>query len=150
MTEHKQIHIYVEIEKDDIKELEFSHDKIKGREIKEAAKLPLESDLGTKRDGEVYLVKNDETITIKNDERFFVIYSEVTIHIDKKKEKSPNPTTGATLYVLGKVPAGYDLFEEIHGAGDDKLIKNDNKEIELKNHLRFYTAKQSLNPGNGK
>jgi hypothetical protein len=150
MTEHKTIKIYVEIEKDDIKELEFSQDKIKGREIKEAAKLPLESDLGAKRDGEVFLVKNDEIVTIKNGERFFVIYTEVTIYIDKKKETSPNPTTGAALYVLGKVPVGYDLFEEIHGAGDDKLIKNDDKEIELKNHLRFYTAKQSLNPGNGK
>ena len=57
---------------------------------------------------------------------------------------------GAALYTLGKVPAGYDLFEEIPGPGDDKLIQNDATTIELKNGLHFYTAKQSLNPGNGK
>jgi len=74
---------------------------------------------------------------------------EVTIHIDKKMYKSPNPTTGAALYTLGKVPAGYDLFEEVPGPGDDKLIPNDDKTIELKDGLHFYTAKQSLNPGDG-
>ena len=150
MSENTKCKISVEIEKDNIKELEFGCDQIKGREIKEKAGLPLESDLGTKRAGEVFLVENDETVTIKSGELFFVIYKEVTIHIDKKEKKSPNPTTGAALYLLGDVPAGYDLFEEIHGAGDDKLIVNDNKEIELKKHLRFYTSKQSLNPGNGK
>lgn len=32
---------------------------------------------------------------------------EVTIIIDKKETKSPNPTTGAALYKLGEVAAGY-------------------------------------------
>jgi hypothetical protein len=77
-------------------------------------------------------------------------HSEVEIHIDKTSLKSPSPTTGAALYTLGKVVAGYDLFEEIPGPGDDKLILNDITAIELKNGTHFYTAKQSLNPGNGK
>ncbi len=76
--------------------------------------------------------------------------SDVSIIIDKKEHKSPNPTTGAALYVLGNVPAGFDLFEEVPGQGDDKLIKNDNSQIELKNGLHFYSAKQSLNPGDGR
>ena len=76
--------------------------------------------------------------------------TEITIHIDKKMYKSPNPTTGAALYTLGKVPAGYDLFEETPGPGDDKLIPNDSTRINLKDGLHFYTAKQSLNPGRGK
>jgi hypothetical protein len=75
---------------------------------------------------------------------------EVTIHIDKTPYKSPDPTTGAALYTLGKVPAGYDLFEEIPGPGDDKLIPNNDTRIDLKDGLHFYTAKQSLNPGDGK
>lgn len=77
-------------------------------------------------------------------------HNEVTIHIDKKTLKSPNPTTGAALYVLGSVPTGYDLFEEVPGPGDDTLIKNDDTSYDLKNGSHFYTAKQSLNPGNGK
>jgi hypothetical protein len=76
--------------------------------------------------------------------------TEVAIHIDKKIYKSPRLTTGAALYALGKVTAGYDLFEETPGPGDDKLVPNDETKIELKDGLHFYTAKQSLNPGNGK
>jgi hypothetical protein len=74
----------------------------------------------------------------------------VTIHIDKKTLTSPNPTTGAALYTLGTVPVGYDLFEEVPGPGDDILISNDSTSIELKNGSHFYTAKQSLNPGDGR
>lgn len=77
-------------------------------------------------------------------------HTEVAIHIDKKLYKSPNPTTGAALYALGKVSAGFDLFQEVPSQGDDKLIKNDETAIEIKDGLHFYTVKQSLNPGNGK
>ena len=75
--------------------------------------------------------------------------TEVEIHIDKKNYRSPNPTTGSALYSLGTVAAGYDLFEEIPGPGDDRPIPNDATTIELKNGTHFYTAKQSLNPGDG-
>lgn len=74
-------------------------------------------------------------------------HAEVTIIMDKKEKKSPNPTTGATLYVLGEVAAGYDLWKEVPGKGDDELIPNDATPIELKNGEHFYTAQSSLNPG---
>jgi hypothetical protein len=77
-------------------------------------------------------------------------HSEVTIHIDKTTHKSPNPTTGSAIYALGKVLAGFDLFEEVHGKGDDILIRNDETTIQITPGSHFYTAKQSLNPGNGK
>lgn len=49
----------------------------------------------------------------------------VSIHIDNKEYKSPNPTTGAALYVLGHIdPNLYDLFRETHGHGDDEPILN--------------------------
>jgi hypothetical protein len=72
---------------------------------------------------------------------------EVTIIIDKKEKKSPNPTIGAALYKLGEVAAGYDLWEEVHGKGDDVLISNDGAPITLKNGEQFYTAQSNLNPG---
>jgi len=71
----------------------------------------------------------------------------VSIHIDGHEEKSPNPTTGAALYVLGGVKAGYELFREVPGKGDDELIKNNKNVVELKNGQHFYSAEQSLNPG---
>ncbi len=72
---------------------------------------------------------------------------EVSIHIDKKEYKSPNPTTGAALYNLGHVASGYDLWREVHGKGDDEQIANNGTPIELKNGDHFYTAQSSLNPG---
>lgn len=75
--------------------------------------------------------------------------AEVTIIIDKKEKKSPNPTTGAALYALGAVAAGYDLWKEVPGKGDDELIPKNGTEIQLKNGEHFYTAQSSLNPGTG-
>jgi hypothetical protein len=72
---------------------------------------------------------------------------DVTIIIDKKETKSPNPTTGEALYKLGEIAAGYDLWEEVHGKGDDVLIPNDGAPITLKNGEHFYTAQSNLNPG---
>jgi hypothetical protein len=73
---------------------------------------------------------------------------EVTIIIDKKEYKSPNPTTGHALYVLGGIdPKVYDLFLETHGKGDDELIPDDAKPIELKDGDHFFSLKKKLNPG---
>jgi hypothetical protein len=72
----------------------------------------------------------------------------VTIHIDKKTLKSPNPTTGNALYALGQIPAGYDLWREVHGKGDDERISNDASQVVLKDGDHFYSAQSTLNPGN--
>ena len=75
-------------------------------------------------------------------------HDEVTIHIDSKTYKSPNPTTGAALYIMGSIDASqYDLFLEVHGHGDDILIPNDSNEITLKNGNHYYSAQKNLNPG---
>ena len=73
---------------------------------------------------------------------------EVHISIDKKKYTSPSPTTGQALYALGQIAAGYDLFRETHGAGDDELIPNSGVSVELHNGDKFYSAQSTLNPGN--
>lgn len=73
--------------------------------------------------------------------------NEITIHIDKNQYKFPSPTTGAALYTLGLVAAGYDLWREVHGKGDDEQIANNGTPVVLKNGDHFYTAQSSLNPG---
>jgi hypothetical protein len=75
------------------------------------------------------------------------VHQEVSIIIDKTHYKSPNPTTGAALYELGHVQAGYDLFREVRGKGDDEFIPNDGTEVELHEGDHFYTAQSTLNPG---
>jgi hypothetical protein len=74
-------------------------------------------------------------------------HSQVSIHIDSTEYKSPNPTTGAALYILGQVKPGFALFKEIHGHGDDSKIPNDGTTEDLKNGDHFYSAKDELNPG---
>jgi len=74
-------------------------------------------------------------------------HSEAHIIIDKKEKVSPNPTTGTALYALGQVQAGYELFREVHGKGDDEPIPNNDTQIALKDGDHFYSAQQTLNPG---
>lgn len=74
-------------------------------------------------------------------------HGEVNITIDKKHKKSVTPTTGNALYQLGEIAEGYDLFQEVHGPGDDWIVPRDNTEIMLDNGDHFYSAQSSLNPG---
>lgn len=75
-------------------------------------------------------------------------HTTVNIIIDTKHHTTPNPTTGHALYMLGTVPAGFDLYREVPGKGDDELIPNDAASIALKEGENFFSSKQSLNPGN--
>jgi hypothetical protein len=71
-----------------------------------------------------------------------------SIHIDKQNLKTPTPTTGAALYVLGNVNAAkYDLFLEAPGKGDDLLIPNDITVQNVKDGSHYYSAQKALNPG---
>lgn len=72
----------------------------------------------------------------------------VSIIIDGKEKKSPNPTTGSALYALGQIdPNKYDLFRETHGHGDDELIQNNDTPVELHDGDHFFSAQKKLNPG---
>lgn len=73
----------------------------------------------------------------------------VPIKIDKANLKTPTPTTGAALYLLGTVDgATYDLWLEVPGPSEDVLIANDGTPLEVKSGSHFYTVKKTLNPGN--
>ena len=48
---------------------------------------------------------------------------ETRVHIDRHPYESPNPTTGAALYALGKVPAGFQLYREAKGDTEDEQHK---------------------------
>ena len=67
------IHIFVEVTKTDKRKVEFSQNEVTGAQIKTAAQVPLDSDLAQRKEGQIVLVKNDETITIKNGDQFVVL-----------------------------------------------------------------------------
>ena len=66
---------------------------------------------------------------------------EVRIHIDREPYESPDPTTGAALYVLGKVSAHRELFREVDGDREDSLVPNDETTVRLKRDEHFYSEK---------
>ena len=66
--------------------------------------------------------------------------NEVRIHIDQKQYESPNPTTGAALYLLGNVAEGLVLYRKAKGNEEDELIENDEGTIRLRNGEHFHSG----------
>jgi hypothetical protein len=67
---------------------------------------------------------------------------EVRIHIDRHPYESPNPTTGAALYALGKVPTGFQLYREVAGDEEDEPIHDDNEKEHLTPDEHFYSKEE--------
>jgi hypothetical protein len=65
---------------------------------------------------------------------------EVRIHIDEHQYQSPTPTTGAALYVLGKVAAGMELYREVQGDREDPAIENGPETVDLKEDDHFHSG----------
>ena len=63
---------------------------------------------------------------------------EVRVHIDRTPYRSPNPTNGESLYALGKVKAGCDLYQEVHGDEEDRLVPNCKEQVRLNEDEHFY------------
>ena len=66
---------------------------------------------------------------------------EVRIHIDREPYQSPNPTTDAALYGLGKIPPHRELFREVHGDHEDIPVPKDDAVINLRQDEHFYSEK---------
>ncbi|MFA5841122.1 MAG: hypothetical protein WC847_02540 [Candidatus Paceibacterota bacterium] len=96
--------------------------------------------------GAVFIIKADRIkFMVDNNKKE---KDSVVVHIDKSEYRSPNPTTGVALYALGNInSAEYDLYQEVPGHGDDKLIPADTTEIKLKNGEHFYSVQKKINPG---
>jgi hypothetical protein len=65
---------------------------------------------------------------------------EVRIHIDEHRYESPNPTTGAALYRLGKIAAGMELYREVRGDREDLAIENGSEIVHLKEDDHFHSG----------
>jgi hypothetical protein len=64
----------------------------------------------------------------------------VRIHIDQVQYESPNPTTGAALYLLGNVKHGRLLYREVRGDREDPPIENGPETIHLREDEHFHTG----------
>lgn len=68
------------------------------------------------------------------------MHREVRVHIDLHPHHSPDPTTGAALYALGKVRPDYVLYREVEGDWEDKPVINDESPVHLKEDEHFHSA----------
>src|SRR5258708_21656856 len=69
----------------------------------------------------------------------FEAKNHVRIHIDQHPYHSPNPTTGAALYVLGKEEPGLELFREVTGDSEDPEVAKSPEAIHLKEDEHFHS-----------
>jgi len=74
-------------------------------------------------------------------------HHEVDIIIDREHLKSPKETTGAALYTLGKVQAGFTLYRETPGPREDEPITNDHTPVRVHEHEKFYSTPGKVTPG---
>jgi Multiubiquitin len=63
----------------------------------------------------------------------------VRIHIDRERYESVNPTTGAALYLLGKIEPLHELFREENGNHEDEIVPNNDSKIHLIQDEHFYS-----------
>lgn len=73
----------------------------------------------------------------------------VRIHIDREIFESPDPTTGKALYALAQIPNHRELFREVAGDHEDKLVPRDDTVIDLKKDDHFYSQKAVIVGVNG-
>jgi hypothetical protein len=63
------------------------------------------------------------------------------IRICGSPHDSPNPTTGAALYALGKISGHQELFREVGGDHEDEPVAKDDKEVRLVEDEHFYSER---------
>ena len=66
---------------------------------------------------------------------------EVKIFIDQHTYHSPNPTTGAALYAMGKVEPGLELFREVTDDREDPEVPNGPETVHLKEDEHFHSER---------
>src|SRR5436189_210808 len=65
---------------------------------------------------------------------------QVRIHIDQHRYESPNQTTGAALYTLGRIGANLELYREVTGDREDKPIDDSPEIIHLREDDHFHSG----------
>jgi hypothetical protein len=64
----------------------------------------------------------------------------VRIHIDQRPYHSPNPTTGTALYELAQIGPELQLYQEVGGDREDKLVPRGHPEVHLHEDEHFHSA----------
>ena len=71
-TKEKVIHVFVQVDRNTQRKLDFTDDHVTGAQIKQKAGVPLENDLAQRNGQKLDLVTNEATIPIKEGDHFAV------------------------------------------------------------------------------
>jgi hypothetical protein len=85
-------------------------------------------------------VKEEGEFNVSEEQRKAEGNHEVRIHIDEVRYESLNPTTGEALYKLGNVAPGLDLYQELTGDREDKVVPNAPETVHLKEDEHFHSG----------
>ena len=69
---------------------------------------------------------------------------EIRVHIDQEPFQSPSVTTGAALYLLGKVAPSHQLYREVMGCQEDEPIFNDEEVFHLHEDSHFHSSDKAF------
>jgi len=69
----KAIHIFVEVDRQKQVRVEFETDRVSGKQIKDAAGVPLDWDLAVRRGERLEVVTNNQVIEIRDGEHFVAL-----------------------------------------------------------------------------
>jgi len=86
MSTKTNVHIVVEITHTDQRKLDFDQHEVTGRQIKEAAKLPLDTELAVDREDGFDSIANEEKLTIRDGERFVVIHKDIVLIVNGREK----------------------------------------------------------------
>jgi hypothetical protein len=64
----------------------------------------------------------------------------VRIHIDEHRYQSPNPTSGLALYRLGSIADDFELYREVGGNHEDKVVEKGPETIHLFEDEHFHSG----------
>ncbi len=131
MEKQPLVQVILEVSKSDHRKLEFSKDRVTGREIKEAARLSSDTELAVQDEGELERVANDEVLNIRGGERLVVIHKELNIHVfvevastdHRRVDFHEHRVTGRQIKEAAKVPLDDDL-ESLKG-GKRQPVQDD-------------------------
>jgi hypothetical protein len=134
------IHIFVEVTKTDQRKIEFNKEQVTGRQIKEAAKVSLEDDLMAKVGGREEVVKNDDTVTIKNGEHFYVSPKTHVINFtvnDEPYSTTEKELTPIKIMQMAGIDPDQNYLVEIINKKQESYKDEPNKIIHIHDGMEF-------------
>lgn len=139
------VHVVVEVAKNDRRKVEFHHHEVTGRQIMEKAGVPLREheELFSFRDGKFHLVRNDETVVIRENEHFVVIpRGDIRYSVNDEPEwtKHKELTPVEIMNDAGVDSETNYLTEIKHDHKKESFKDKPNERIHMHDDMKFITT----------